>query len=155
MSERDGEPPKPEVISPEEWAEMSSEQREEAAWSLRFEGFASPLLPPEVLERYGNAIPGLDRKLVEWSEEETKHRRSLEREAFEETKALRNRSSWAGPVVAVVGLLISALVIVSTNSAPGAVVASIIAIVSVGGPFAARVLASRWSRSENDGNAGS
>lgn len=152
MSEEEDEPPKPEVISREEWEKMSSAQRE-AAWSFSFEGFASPLLPPEILERYGNVIPGLDGKLVEWAEEETRHRRSLEREAFEEAKVLRNRSAWAGPVVAVVGLLVSAAVIVSTNSAPGAFVGSVIAIVSVGGPFAARVLASQWRKPEESQSA--
>ncbi|MEL6516327.1 MAG: DUF2335 domain-containing protein [Pseudomonadota bacterium] len=147
MTEETEKPKKPEVYSPEEWEKMSSDEQEQAR-SYYIEGFASPLLPPEVLQRYGNVIPGLDKKLVEWAEAETQHRRALDREAFDEAKKLRNRSSLLGPIVSIVGLILAALVTMVNDSWTGTATASVIAIVAVGGPFAARILATRFTNGE-------
>ncbi|MBF9048527.1 DUF2335 domain-containing protein [Roseobacter sp. HKCCD9010] len=141
MSDTPDNRPEPEVISREDWDKLTSEEKDQ--FSVRLEGFQSPLLPPEVLQRYGNVIPNLDKKLVEWSESETTHRRQLEREAFEEARLLRSRSSMFGPIVAIAGLVIAGLVSVFNESWSGSFTAAVIAIVSVGGPFAARILASR------------
>jgi uncharacterized membrane protein len=109
----------------------------------RFEAFRSPLLPPEVLKRYGNVVPGLPEKFVKWTEDESEHRRSMERAAFEEVRTLRARAQLSGVTVAIVGLLVSGLVAILTNSGAGSSAAIVLAIMSVGGPFAARLLASR------------
>lgn len=148
MADDAGEPNKPKVIAPEEWERMGTDEKWET--TLRFEGFQSPILPPEVLKSYGNVVPGLDRKLIQWSEEETRHRRTLEREAFDEAKALRDRASKLGPAVAILGLACSVLVSSINQSWAGAAVATVIAIVSVGGPFAARLLANRWAFKNDD-----
>lgn len=142
MTRAPDEPPKPEVISPEDWDRMTKDEK----WtSVYVEGFQSPLLPPEILKRYGNVVPGLDKKLVEWSENETLHRRKLEIAAFEEARELRSRASILGPGVSVVGIVVSAVLSYSNPTWAGATVACVIAIVSVGGPFAARLLANRWN----------
>lgn len=78
----------------------------------------------------------------------------MERAAFEEVRALRARAQAAGFVVALVGLLAAGYVAVTANSFPGTLAAGVIAIVGVGGPFAARMLASRWGRSDDITNSG-
>ncbi len=114
----------------------------------RFEMIRSPLLPPEILARYGEVVPGLPEKLVRWTEEETAHRRSLEKSAFEERRSVRARGQLFGFCVAIIGVVSAALLAAYTNSTAGTTAASIIAIVSVGGPFAARLLAARFGKGE-------
>lgn len=117
----------------------------------RYEMIRSPLLPPKILAEYGEVVPGLPEKFVKWTEEESLHRRSLELAAFDEVRTLRKRGQLIGVGVAVVGIISSAIVAVSANSAAGTTAAGIIAIVSVGGPFAARLLAARFGKT--DGSA--
>jgi uncharacterized membrane protein len=113
----------------------------------RFDMFRSPLLPPEVLARYGSVVPGLPEKFVQWTEAQSEHRRMMERAAFEEVRTIRARAQASGVGIAALGILTAGLVAVFGSSAGSSFVAAIIAIVSVGGPFAARVLASKIGRS--------
>jgi uncharacterized membrane protein len=112
----------------------------------RFEMFRSPLLPPEVLARYGNVVPGLPEKFVQWTEAQSEHRRTMERAAFEEVRTIRARAQASGVGIAALGIFTAGLVAVFGSSAGSSFVATVIAIVSVGGPFAARVLASKIGR---------
>jgi uncharacterized membrane protein len=114
----------------------------------RFEMFRSPLLPPEVLARYGNVVPNLPEKFVQWTEDESVHRRTMEKAAFEEVRTIRSRAQASGVAIAALGLVVSGLVAVFGDSAGSSFVATVIAIVSVGGPFAARLLASKIGRGE-------
>lgn len=112
-----------------------------------------PLPRPEVMADYDKAVPGLAAKLVEWTENETRHRHQLEQRSFEETKILRSRAQVFGVVVSVTGLVIAGVVgsfAAINGSVSGATAASVIAIVSVGGPFAARLLANAWNRNRRD-----
>jgi uncharacterized membrane protein len=88
----------PTVLTPEDLAQIPEpEVRSKVAhWVERFESFRSPLLPPEVLKRYGNVVPGLPEKFVRWTEEESEHRRTMEKAAFEEVRTLRSRSQASG-----------------------------------------------------------
>lgn len=116
----------------------------------RLEITRGPLPRPEVLADYERALPGLAEKLVEWTENETRHRHQFEDRSFEEAKSLRSRAQVLGVLVAMIGLVVSGVVGVFSainGSVSGATAASVIAVVSVGGPFAARLLANAW-----DGN---
>jgi subtilisin family serine protease len=109
------------------------EQRSSAGLAVerRFEILQSPLLPPQILAQYGEVVEGLPARLVEWTERESQHRR----------------------------ILVAGYVAVAGTGAGAPLVAGVIAIVSVGGPFAARLLAERWrgaateasDRSDNKG----
>lgn len=148
-SDPGGEPPLP--LDPDIW-DKTPDQAKKLILAARYELIQSPLLPPELLQRYDNVVPGLPEKLVAWTEDEARHRREMEREAFEEARTLRSFGQRAGLATALIGLTISGVVGVYAaiyGSAAGAAVASVVAIVSVGGPFAARVLAGRWARQED------
>lgn len=122
----------------------------------RLEVIRSPLLPSSVLRDYNEAIPGLADKLVEWTKEETEHRRKFELQVLEEEKTLKSRGQAFGLAATLFGLAISGAVGIAAavyGSFAAMSVAIVVAIVSVGGPFAARVLANKWSpeRQNDDG----
>lgn len=148
----DGYDDLPEALSRLDWRTIPKEQREilETVLHAQFEMIRSPLLPPRLLKEYDEAVPGLAAKLVEWTEAESNHRRSMEKHTFEVTRSFQVRGQWFGLAVSVFGLSLAALMVyfsTETEAAgPAAWVATVVAIVSVGGPFAARLLASRINR---------
>jgi uncharacterized membrane protein len=147
----------PDALSRLDWDAIPKEQREilQTVLHAQIETIRSPLLPPRLLKEYDEAVPGLATKLVEWTEAEANHRHQMERHAFEVTRAFQVRGQWFGLAVSVFGLSLSAFMVyfsAGTEAAgPAAWVATVVAIVSVGGPFAARLLASRINR-QSDSN---
>lgn len=147
------EEPVPAVLTPEELESIPPEVRpkvEVLVREHRIEMIRSPLLPPELLARYDNVVPGLSDKLVRWTEEESEHRRALERESMSDARTFRLRGQIFGFSVSVLGLLVAGGVLAFTDSAYGMIGAGVVAIVAVGGPFAARILANRWGRPSAD-----
>ncbi len=100
-----------------------------------------PLPPPQMMAEYRDVIPDLPERIVYWTETQAEHRRSLERARADGAEARMNRGQWGALIVALVGIAASAIVGMFGN----AFVASILAVVSVGGPTAAVVLASNSS----------
>ncbi|GEM_PF-4005050 len=120
-------------------------------YSQRFEMIQSPLLPPKLLQEYDQVIPGLSEKLVEWTENETRHRHDLDNQSFNEVRSLRSRAQIFGFIVAITGLLSAGAIGIAAalySSSSAAVLGGVLAIVSVGGPFAARILAGRFKSSD-------
>jgi len=108
---------------------------------------SSPLLPPAILEEYEKVVPGLSGKLVEWTEFESSHRREMEKATFDELRRLRSRGQLFGFLISAFGLLVAAFLgyLAATNSSSVAGwLGGLIAVVSVGGPFAARAIANRF-----------
>jgi uncharacterized membrane protein len=136
----------PDALSQLDWQAIPEREREilQTVIHAKFEMIRSPLLPPRLLREYNDVVPGLAQKLVEWTETESEHRRGMEKKAFEETRKLQSRGQWIGGAVSIIGLCFAALIGYLSPTASSATVAVIIAIVSVGGPFAARLLASRF-----------
>jgi uncharacterized membrane protein len=154
MSDSDNDAPNPNrlPLTQEEWGQIPSDLRQKiqkVTLEQRLEITQGPLPRPEVLADYDRALPGLAAKLVEWTENETGHRHQLEDKSFEEAKSLRSRAQVLGVAVSVIGLVIAGVVgafAAINDSFSGATAASVIAIVSVGGPFSARLLAAAWNR---------
>lgn len=96
-----------------------------------------PLPPPELLRQYEDVYPGLTGKIIEWTEEQRRHRMALENRATIGSEARMNRSQFIAGSVALVGLCLAAGTAIFGN----AWAAGVIAIVSVGGPTAAVYLA--------------
>jgi uncharacterized membrane protein len=104
--------------------------------TMMFSG-SLPLPPPEILKEYENIRPELVNKLVEWTEQQAGHRRSLEVVKVQRTENRYDRGQTIAASVAIGGLIISGIVGIFGNPW----VAAVIAIVSVGGPTAAIWLA--------------
>src|SRR5262245_41312036 len=92
-----------------------------------------PLPPPVLLQEYNSAFPGVVQKIIAWTEEQRQHRMELERLRAQGSERRLNRGQWVAAAVALGGLLLATAVGIWGNPW----VASIIAIVSVGGPTAA------------------
>ena len=89
--------------------------------------YAGPLPPPEMLKKYEECLPGTADRILQRFVSEGDHRRDLERRALEaeieDAKAERSdarRGQLFGFIVAVLGLIVSALV-ACLNSSPHAV----------------------------------
>jgi uncharacterized membrane protein len=96
-----------------------------------------PLPPPSVLAEYNAAYPGLVDKIVEWTEIQRQHRQALERQTAEGSERPMNRGQLIAATVAIWGLTLAAAVGIFGNP----YVATVIAIVAIGGPTAALLLA--------------
>jgi uncharacterized membrane protein len=95
-----------------------------------------PIAPPAILKEYGNVHPELVSKLIKWTEDQSAHRRDLERMRTEGSETRLNRSQWIGGAVAIGGLILAAIA-----GQYSAVASVFIAIAGVGGPTAAIWLA--------------
>jgi uncharacterized membrane protein len=113
----------------------------EISLTMMFSG-SLPLAPPPILREYGNVRPELIDKLVEWTEQQSTHRRELERLRTEGSERRLNRAQWIGGAVAIGGLALASLV--GNYSAATAIA---IALAAVGGPTAAIWLAHTMGRS--------
>ena len=112
----------------------------EISATMMFSG-SLPLAPPQILKEYGNIRPELIDKLIEWTEQQSAHRRNLETLRTEGSERRMYRAQYIGAAVALGGLSLAAYV--AHYSAAAAIA---IALVSVGGPTAAIWLAHNMRR---------
>jgi uncharacterized membrane protein len=96
-----------------------------------------PLPPPALLSDYNKVVPGLVEKIVQWTGEQREHRMKLETLVTTGAESRMNRGQLIASGVAIVGLILAALEGIVGNP----YVATVIAIVCVGGPTAAVYLA--------------
>jgi uncharacterized membrane protein len=96
-----------------------------------------PLPPPSLLADYEHTHPGLVAKIIAWTEEQRTHRQQLERKRVDGDERRMDRGQLIAGGVAGLGLCLSALVGILGSP----YVAGIIAIVAIGGPTAAILLA--------------
>jgi uncharacterized membrane protein len=68
------------------------------------EFFNGPLPPPKVLEHYNEIIPGAAERIIKMAEEQSEHRRGLEKEVI--TSGIKNSKLglWFGLIIGIVGL---------------------------------------------------
>ena len=84
--------------------------------------FSGPLPPPEILEKYDRVVPGAAERILRLAEEQSEHRKGLERKVIESDI---ERSRWGqilGFVIAIVGLGVSAYISVYGNPWAGGVI---------------------------------
>lgn len=115
--------------------------------------YRGPWPPPNILSEYEERFPGWGKRLLELTAEQVSHRQSLERKQVDRAESRMDRGQYFGFSIAALSVLTAALVLVFGASGwPSTVGAAVLAIVGVGGPAVARVLATRfnWSNSERD-----
>jgi uncharacterized membrane protein len=99
--------------------------------------YRGPLPPPQILAEFEKVQPGLVSKMIGWTEEQGAHRKALENQKTTGDETRKNRGQWIAAGIAFFGLSLATIQGIWGNS----YVASIIAIVSIGGPLAALLLA--------------
>jgi uncharacterized membrane protein len=137
------------IMTVQEWCANRRVSRSKLLSSISARGVL-PLPPAQMLAEYKEILPDLPQRFVDWTETQAAHRRELERMRAEGLENRMNRGQWGALIVAVVGLGISGAVGILGHWVASAVVA----VVSVGGPTAAVLLASNssfgWPRSKKN-----
>ena len=99
--------------------------------------YGGPIPSPEMLNAYRSVHPDLPEKIVQWTEVQMAHRHALENASAHGSERRMNMGQVFTFAGAIIGLTLAAGVGVAGNT----VVGSVIAIVAVGGPTAAFILA--------------
>ena len=98
----------------------------------------SGILPPaDELRDYEDAIPGTGEKIIRWADEAQRERSELRRQDFDHSQKRMNLSQRNAFIIAMSGLMLSSAVGIWGNM----FVAMAIAVVAVGGPSCASILA--------------
>jgi uncharacterized membrane protein len=108
-----------------------------------------PLPPPALMREYADVMPGLPEKLIEWTETQAAHRRDLENQRVWSAEARMNRGQIGALIVSCFGIAVAGIVGVWGSPWVGAT----IAIVAVGGPTAAVLIARGSSLTGSNGAA--
>lgn len=99
--------------------------------------YRGPIPDPASLAQYDEAVPGLAREIIDAWHEQRRHRIGLEAEGARSSDQRIDRSQRNSMIVSVVGLVVAGVAgIWGTWEA-----AALIALVSVGGPNAATIIA--------------
>jgi uncharacterized membrane protein len=83
--------------------------------------FSGPLPPPEMLRKFDEVVPGAAERIIKMAEEQSAHRKDLEKKVIESDIS---RSKWwqvLGFVIAIVGLIASAYIAIYGNAIAGSV----------------------------------
>jgi uncharacterized membrane protein len=100
----------------------SPDQHKSNAVVLRqSQSFSGPLPPPEMLRKFDEVVPGAAERIIKMAEEQSAHRKDLEKKVIESDIS---RSKWwqvLGFVIAIVGLIASAYIAIYGNAIAGSV----------------------------------
>jgi uncharacterized membrane protein len=83
--------------------------------------FSGPLPPPEVLRKFDEVVPGAAERIIKMAEEQSAHRKDLERKVIDSDVS---RSKWGqllGFVIAIAGLVAATLISIYGNAIAGGV----------------------------------
>lgn len=67
--------------------------------------FTGPLPPPEVLEKYNQAVPGLAERIIKMAEQQATHRQQLELTVVESNAFVQKLGPFLGFVVAMTAVV--------------------------------------------------
>src|SRR3989344_8200747 len=84
--------------------------------------FSGPLPPPEALKKFDEVVPGAAERIIKMAEEQSAHRKELEKKVIDSDIA---RSKWGqvlGFVIAIAGLAVSAIIVVYGNAIAGGII---------------------------------
>lgn len=99
--------------------------------------YHGPIPPPQMLAEYDSVQPGLAGRIVDSWEGQHHHRQHLEIQTTTGSESRMDKSQRNALIVALLGLLVAGAVGIWGNW----IAAAVIAIVAVGGPSAATILA--------------
>jgi uncharacterized membrane protein len=108
--------------------------------TLQITNSSLPMPPPDVLVKYEKSFPGLVGRFIGWTEEQRKHRFSIEQTRVNREERRLDRSQIFAFITGLVSLGLATYTATISNSfGPVAswIVPCVIAIVGIGGPTAA------------------
>ena len=90
---------------------MHPDEEEASAVLSAVQYFAGPLPPPQVIQGYDQALPGLADRVVTMAEEEARHRREIERERLKRDSKLELRGQVFGFSIAIISFVVAGILI--------------------------------------------
>lgn len=87
--------------------------------------FSGPLPPPEILERYNNAVPNGADRILAMAEQQASHRQALETIVIQGGARRANWGLGLGFVIAVVGLLLAAWLVDRGHGVEGTILGGV------------------------------
>ena len=88
----------------------------------QMQAFSGPLPHPDILKRFDEVVPGAAKRILTMAEEQSLHRRTLERKVIDSDIA---RSKWGqilGFCIAIAGLVASSFIAVYGSAVTGGVI---------------------------------
>lgn len=89
---------------------------------VQSQSFSGPLPHPEILKKFDDVVPGAAERIIKMAEEQSAHRKDLERKVIESDIA---RSRWGqilGFFIAIIGLSVSAIVSIYGSPFAGGII---------------------------------
>lgn len=115
---------------PESLPEKRSDEEPQNEMLVHFSArISSPYPPPKLLEQYDRVIPGFAAKIIDKIDDETNHRREMERASFQEATSDRRDAhmlACRGPIfalaVTVTGFAVTSLAVIYNRQWIGSIV---------------------------------
>ncbi len=80
------------------------------------QSFSGPLPPPDILRQFDEVVPGAAERIIKMAEEQSAHRRELEKKVISSDIARSKWGQFLGFVIAIAGLAVSAIVAIYGNA---------------------------------------
>ena len=107
---------------------------------------SGPLPPSQELKGYEEVLTGAAERILQMAEEESRHRRTIEKDIVRAEISAETRGQWLGAGLAVIG--VSGGVVAAVLGSPG--LGASLSIVSLAGAFGSPWLRILTTRSQND-----
>ncbi len=102
--------------------ESQNQHNERGVLVRQMQAFSGPLPHPDILKRFDEVVPGAAERILAMAEEQSEHRRELEKKVIDSDIA---RSKWGqilGFCIAIAGLVVSAVVAIYGNALAGGII---------------------------------
>lgn len=86
------------------------------------ESFSGPLPHPNILQRFNEVVPGAAERIIKMVEDQSRHRQELEKKVVESDIRLAKWGQVLGFVIAISGLVVSAVVSIFGNEIAGGII---------------------------------
>jgi uncharacterized membrane protein len=96
--------------------------------------FSGPLPPPEILEKYNQALPGLAERIISMAEKQANHRQGIERTVIESNAFVQKVGPFLGFIIAMTAVVGGIFLILKGKDGYG-LAAIITALASLAGVF--------------------
>jgi uncharacterized membrane protein len=86
------------------------------------EVFSGPLPHPDILKKFNEIVPGSAERIIKMAEEQSTHRRELEKKVINSDISQSKRGQILGFIISITGLLVSAFVAVYGSAIAGGII---------------------------------
>ena len=84
--------------------------------------FSGPIPPPQILEQYDLILPGAAERILKMAEDQSSHRRSLEKQIVQAEIRQVRLGQILGFIIAIFGLTVSALIAIFGSAVAGGII---------------------------------